>query len=142
VHKNAMITMRLLLYMQLAVAGTEPRLTLADAWTHTLGGNAVFDVLYGNRMLAEFGHMTTPRGQTVLTDFMTHASVGRIRRGHSYADTEQVLCEMAEEMGIGEQIVACMRQPGYVPESAFYAFTGRPDHIFLQPPETLAARIG
>ena len=60
-------------------------------------------------------------------------SVGRIRRNHSYQDTEKVLLEMAAARGQEEQVRRWMHAPGYLPESAMYSVVGEPSKIRLRP---------
>jgi hypothetical protein len=59
-------------------------------------------------------------------------STGQLRNGHIYADTERVLAEIAEDQGIGNRVRNWFQRPGYVPESLFYVFAGRPDRIHLR----------
>jgi hypothetical protein len=140
VQRNALLTMRLFVYMTLSVSGEEPHATLVDAWQRAQSTNALLDILRGNRRLEEWGGMLTRRGTPVITEFMNAASVGRLRPNHVYVDTERVLIEMAEEMGTADEVAMWLRAPGYVPESAFYAFIGRPERVLLQrPPAPLPA---
>ncbi len=134
VRRNAFVTVRLFINMALAVAGREPHRTLVDAWRRTQSGNAVLDILNGNPQLAYWGAQLTSRGVPVLLDFMQNASVGKVRTNHAYLDTERVLLEIARDMGVESNVRTWLQQPGYVPESAFYAFMGRPEQVFLQPP--------
>ena len=140
VRQNATVTMRLFIYMTLAASGREPYRTLIDVWRRTQAGNAVLDILYGNPHLEKWAGTQTRRGTPVLTDFMQRASVNRVRSNHAYVDTESVLVELAREMGVEEQVQTWLRSPGYVPESAFYAFVGRPEQVFLQPPDLVLAQ--
>ncbi len=140
VRQNATVTVRLFIYMTLAVSGREPHRTLIDAWRRTQSGNAVLDILHGNPHLQKWAGTQTPRGKPVLTDFMERASEDRVRSNHAYLDTESVLLELAREMGVEQEVQAWLRSPGYVPESAFYAFVGRPEQVFLQPPDLVLAQ--
>ncbi|MFI9297574.1 hypothetical protein [Streptomyces gardneri] len=64
-------------------------------------------------------------------DFMMNRSVGRLRGPHVYQNTEHVLGEIADDMGMGTKVRNWFRRPGYTPESLFYLFAGRPDRIRL-----------
>lgn len=130
VRRNATLMLRLFVYLRESLARAEPEASLLEVWHRTLGGNPINDVLHGNKRLAEWA--VQPTGDdVVLTHFMLRASVGRLRKGHVYLDTEQVLLDIAEEMGMSDNVRAWLRAPGYVPESAMYAFYGRPDLIRL-----------
>jgi hypothetical protein len=45
---------------------------------------------------------------------------------------ERVLGEIAEDRGQGARVRNWLRNPGYVPESLFYVFAGRPDCVFVR----------
>lgn len=121
---------RLFVYIRESLAGAAPEESLLAAWQRTLGGNPITDILQGNPRLEQWGHSAVG-DEVVLTDFMLNSSVGRLRAGHVYEDTETVLIEMAERMGMENQIRSWLRTPGYLPESAMYAFYGRPDRVRL-----------
>ncbi len=80
---------------------------------------------------------TTVDGLPVLVEFMSNRATGRIRLPHVYEDTEHVLGEITDEQGQGDRVRNWFRRPGYVPESLFYVFAGRPDRIHLTPPQLL-----
>ena len=70
----------------------------------------------------------------VIQEFMSVRSTGAIQLAHTYRDTENILLTIANEQGDGARIRQLLRAPGYVPESLFYMFAGRPDRILLRPP--------
>jgi hypothetical protein len=48
--------------------------------------------------------------------------------------SEAVLLEIAHSLGRKDEIANWLRSPGYLPESLFYAFIGRPEMIRLRAP--------
>ncbi|MFJ6686106.1 hypothetical protein [Streptomyces werraensis] len=72
---------------------------------------------------------------------MISRSAGRLRGAHIYQDTEQVLGEIADDQGRGEQVRNWFRRPGYVPESLFYLFAGRPERILISSMEKRVAAL-
>lgn len=72
---------------------------------------------------------------------MISRSAGRLRGAHIYQDTEQVLGEIADDQGRGEQVRNWFRRPGYVPESLFYLFAGRPERILISSMEERVAAL-
>ena len=136
VRHNAVLMVRLFVYIRESLAGAEPESSLLAAWHRTISGNPINDILQGNDRLAEWAHSPIRDG-VVLTDFMLNSFVGRLRKPHIYADTERVLTQIADEKGLGEQVSKWLRTPGYLPESAMYSFYGRPDQIRLAPPPVL-----
>ena len=62
---------------------------------------------------------------------MLTQSVGRIRKGHVYSDTEKIMQAMATERGKGVAFKAWLTNQGYVPESIFYMFLGWPERLIL-----------
>ena len=64
---------------------------------------------------------------------MIAESAGRLRTGRIYDDTEYVLGEIADNQGNGARVRNWFERPGYVPESLFYVFAGRPERVYLRP---------
>jgi hypothetical protein len=138
VRHNAMLMVRFFVYIGEVLAGRESHPNLLDVWHRTQASNAINDVLHGSRSLHDWGMSRTESSSSVVAEFMERRSVGRLRRGHIYSDTETVLCEMAKSMGIGSQVRNWLKRPGYVPESLFYVFVGRPDLIYFDEPFSAA----
>lgn len=129
VAHNAMLMMRFFLYIALSMTGAESFANVLDVWQHVQASNAINDLLHGSGHLAEFGRTRTPSGTAVLEEFMNTRSVGRLRKGHLHEDTEAVLVEIAKELNLDAQVANWLTSPGYLPESFFYAFVGRPELI-------------
>jgi hypothetical protein len=134
VAHNAMLMVRFFLYIGEVLAGRESHNNLLEAWHRTQASNAVNDVLQGSQRLQSWGMSSAASGRPVIEEFMGHGSTGRLRHGHVYADTEEVLGEIADATGNGPQVRNWFRRPGYVPESLFYLFIGRPDIIYFNDP--------
>jgi len=133
VFRNATLMVRFFVYVGEALANREPLKSMADILHRVLVSNAVNDIVNGNKtMLAWWGSNIGDR--TILEEFMSHRSSGRIRKSHVYADTERVLEEIASECGIREKFRAWLSSPGYIPESLFYTFIGWPERIVVQDP--------
>jgi hypothetical protein len=132
VTHNAMLMMRFFLYITEVLAGRERHSTLLDVWHHVQTSNAVNDVLSGSRSLQAWGRGRAANGRPVIVEFMAARSTGQLRKGHIYTDTERVLADIADDQGIGNRVRNWFQRPGYVPESLFYVFAGRPDRIHLQ----------
>ena len=49
--------------------------------------------------------------------------------------------DCADDQGRGEQVRNWFRRPGYVPESLFYLFAGRPDQILISSMEERVAAL-
>jgi hypothetical protein len=135
VWSNMLLTARLLANIAEVLAGNvNYGENLLQVWRHVQSGNAVLDILAGSKLLNAWGQSPTPTGRTVLEEFMTVRSVGRLHTGDIYAHTEVVLGAIADDMGVGDSVRNWFRTPGYVPESLFYAFAGSPERIHLQTP--------
>lgn len=131
VDHNAMLMVRFLANVveELNNPGRFP--TLLDVWHHVQTLNAVNDIVGASRSLQSWAMANSASGLPVLMDFMQNRSVGRLRGPHIYEDTERVLGEIADEMGVGAKVRNWFRRPGYTPESLFYIFAGRPERIHL-----------
>ncbi|WP_433530995.1 CHAT domain-containing protein [Micromonospora sp. CA-263727] len=138
VRHNAALMVRFFVYIGEVLAGRESHSNLLEVWHRTQASNAINDVLLASRSLHAWGRSRTESGSSVLAEFMERRSVGRLRRGHIYSDTEMVLCDMADSMGVGSQVRNWLKRPGYVPESFFYVFVGRPDSIYFDDPFSAA----
>jgi len=130
---NVQLMSRFLTYIAEAFAGREPHRSLAEIWHRTAVSNAVMDVLHAARPSDEWARSRFG-DSTVLQAFMRERSPGRLRLGSIYEDTQQVLLEMAAEVGMRERVEQWLTNPGYVPESLFYSFIGWPERIIAQDP--------
>jgi hypothetical protein len=141
VRHNSMLMMRFFLYMTEALKGREQHSNLLEVWHHVQMSNAINDILDGETSLHSWGMSNGPSGLPVLTEFMRLRAPGRLRWGHIYQDTEAVLGEIADEQGMGEMVRNWFKAPGYVPESLFYVFNGRPERIYLKPLNETALKV-
>lgn len=137
VFNNAVLMMRFFLYMTEVLAKREEYSSLLDAWHFVQTSNAINDILNGSRPLRAWGQAIMHTGRPLIEEFMNLRSKGRLRLSHIYKDTERVLETVADEEGIGDKVRSWLRSPGYVPESLFYTFAGRPERIFLRPPGSI-----
>lgn len=133
VTRNATLMIRFMVYLAEEVAKPGQFATILDLWHHVQKSNAVNDILDGSPSLRAWATSTTVSGHSVIREFSSRAS-GRLRLPHVYEDTERVLGEIADEQGQGKHVRNWFRRPGYVPESLFYVFAGRPDRIHLSFP--------
>ena len=133
VDRSAILMQRLLLYMEQAVAGKEPLYTLDEALYKALALNAVYDIETMSKRFMDW--MASPylgSGRSVIGEFKQQRASGRLRPYHIYRDTEEVLLEMATEMGDEKWVRAQLSNPGFLPETAFYVLIGSTDEIILQ----------
>ncbi|MGW1010938.1 CHAT domain-containing protein [Streptomyces termitum] len=132
VHRNTILTGRLLANLADHVINQGRHATLLEVWHHTQASNTVNDILGATPSLLEWGTERGPGGGlSPVEEFMISRSTGRLRGAHIYQDTEQVLGEIADDRGRGEQVRNWFRRPGYVPESLFYLFAGQPERIIV-----------
>ncbi|MFF7124218.1 CHAT domain-containing protein [Streptomyces sp. NPDC008240] len=130
VTRNATLMIRFMVYLAEEIAKPGQFATILDLWHHVQRSNAVTDILDGSPSLRAWATSTTINGHSVIREFCSRAS-GQLRLPHVYEDTERVLGEIADEQGQGKRVRNWFRRPGYVPESLFYVFAGRPDRIHL-----------
>lgn len=131
VFHNSTLMGRFFLYIRESAARREEHFNLLQVWHRAQASNAVIDILNGSESLRSWGYGLAANGRPVLEEFMNVHSVDRLR--NIYSDTEAVLGEIADEMGLGPKVRSWLRQPGYVPESLFYVFAGKPECIYLRP---------
>ena len=133
VAHNAILMGRLFVYVTEVMAQREEHATLLEVWHRVQTSNAINDILNGSNSLHSWGRSMAASGRPVLVEFMSVRSTGQLQMGHIYKDTERVLGAIADDQGEGERVRNWFRSPGYVPESLFYLFIGRPEHIYLRP---------
>lgn len=133
VQHNALLMVRFLLYIREALSRREEHSSLLEVWHRVQTSNAVNDVLGGSRSLRAWATSATASGRSVIEEFMIAESAGRLRTGRIYDDTEYVLGEIADNQGNGARVRNWFERPGYVPESLFYVFAGRPERVYLRP---------
>ena len=134
VRRNALLMSRFFVYLNEALAGRGNHRSVLEAWQHVQCLNAVHDIASSSDKFAAWIMSPHTTGLSVLKEFMTVRSKGGLRGGSVYEDTERLLLELAEEQGMANQVRGWMNTPGYMPESLFYNFMGRPGNVWLRPP--------
>jgi hypothetical protein len=129
VRRNATLMVRFFVYISETIEGRTHMRSLDEAWHFTFMSNAVNDILASNKSLGRWAH-AGEQENSVLTEFMQHKSVGRLRTSHVYEDSREVLQEIASERGNLTKFNAWLTR-GYLPESTFYAFLGWPEQMVL-----------
>lgn len=131
---------RFFIYIAEALNGDFSLRSIDEVWRHTATSNAVLDVTLGAPKVE--GWMWKEwKGRYGIKEFMESRSVGgRLRNSHVYADTEEIMQEMADERGKGPAFKAWLTNQGYVPESIFYVFLGYPERFVLCDKEFEKAR--
>lgn len=131
VFHNSTFMMRFLLYLSMAAVGEEAELNVLAVWHRVQANSVIQDIAYGSEQLMEWAHSKV--GDTSpIEEFMSSASRGRLRRGHSYEDAETVICEIADRRGDGQKVRAWLQNPGYLPETLMYTLVGYPELIRLR----------
>jgi hypothetical protein len=123
---------RFFVYLAEVLAGREDHSNILEIWHRVQSSNAINDIAYGSPQLSSWILNKRAGENSVLTEFMAIRSADRLHLGGAYSDTETVLAEIADEQGIGDRVRNWFRSPGYVPESLFYVFAGKPESIYLQ----------
>jgi hypothetical protein len=130
VRRNAMLMVRLFANIAETIRGNMPLRTFEDVWSHVVAGNAVNEIMSTTAGLLDV--LTEGSfDNSVLVEFMMRRSRGRLRLGHIYKDTEEILLEIARERGFSHQLRSVVESKNYFPESLFYTMIGRPDRIVI-----------
>lgn len=134
VRRNALLMMRFFLYLNEVIAGRGNQRSVLEVWQHVQCLNAVNDIAASSPKFLSWIMSPHTTGVSVLKEFMNVRSKGGLRGGSVYEDTERLLLELADEQGMASQVRAWLTTSGYVPESLFYNFMGRPGSVWLKPP--------
>ena len=132
VRHNTLLMGRFLANIAEVLAGREPHGNLLEVWHRVQAGNAVNDVLSATKWLRKWKNARYGKDSAVIVEFMLSRSAGRLHGGDVYAETEVILGEVADDLGVGHRVRSSIQDPGYVPESLFYGFSGRPERIYLR----------
>lgn len=135
---NAMLVQRVFLYMTEVLAGREDHGSFREVWHRVQTSNAVHDVTSAPPAFLKWFMSRPDGGPSPHELFKNVRSAGRIRLGNVYSDTEDVLREIAEDLGDLDRVNGWIKGQGYVPESAFYCLVGNPERIYLQQSSRLA----
>ncbi|KXI32564.1 MULTISPECIES: CHAT domain-containing protein [Bacillus] len=133
VFRNALLTIRLFVYICEALNGRGNFRTLSDAWKWVVSSNAVNEVLASSKTLQKWVQ-SKENGHSILEDFYLERSKGRLRTGFFYTDTISILGEMAKESGIENEFESLISSQGVFPESSFYIWSGSPENVILTEP--------
>lgn len=131
VRRNATLTVRLFTYILNAIKGGRQFRSLDEAWEFVVASNAVHEILASSKRLLEWSLERLPGKLSPIEEFMSRRSIGRLRKGHVYTDTFDILSEIADEHGMREHLEAVKSSPGFFPESCFYVLTGAPENVII-----------
>lgn len=134
VYRNALLVIDLFVSILEALEGEGRFRSLDEAWHFTVARNALNEILESSKPLNEWAHRRAPHKQSPIDKFWLSKSLGRLRTGHIYSDTLQILREIAEEDGLREHLEAVSSSTGFFPESCFYVMTGAPETVILKDP--------
>jgi hypothetical protein len=134
VRRNALLTQRLLYAIGSRVdRGTPLGDTIREVWHWIQWSNAVLDIAGATPRFLDW-FMTRPAGQSRSpqeTFRLERGHFERVRPGHVYGDSEELLIEIADALGAGDRVRSWIRGTGYLPESAMYCLVGEPERILL-----------
>ena len=128
VFKHGILMSRFFVYLAEALSGRGTHQNLAEIWHFVVTSNAVAEILLDAtrtpQWLRECAHQ-------ILAEFMNNRSAGKVRRGHLYVDTEELLAEILDERGLGTKFREWLSRQGYIPQSLFYVAMGWPERIIV-----------
>ena len=129
VRHNALLMGRLFANLAKAVCTGDNRFkTFQDVWHFTATTNALHDILAGNESMRIWAS-EKKNGQSVIDQCFSERASGKLRPTHIYDDTVALLKEIAHEERIEGKFDSWLANPGFVPESIFYAILGWPDRV-------------
>ncbi|MED4810930.1 hypothetical protein [Bacillus atrophaeus] len=134
VFRNAVLTIRLFVYICEALSGRGNLRTLSDAWKWVVSSNAVNEIFASSRNLQKWAQSKANGGLSVVETFGLERSKGRLRTGFFYTDTISILGEMAKETGVQNEFESLISSQGVFPESSFYVWSGVPENVILTEP--------
>jgi hypothetical protein len=134
VFRNALLTIRLFVYICEALSGRGNLRTLSDVWKWVVSSNAVNEVFASSRNLQKWAQSKAYGRMSIIEAFGLERSKGRLRPGFFYTDTISILGEMAKETGVQNEFESLISSQGVFPESSFYIWSGAPENVILTEP--------
>lgn len=129
--RNAIILTRFFTYLIEAQKGSRQYRNVLEAWTGVTAGNAIHEIMYASSQLTKWMYGKNERGELRLMDFELNRANRRMRFGHAYEDTVQILKKMLAEEGMEGKFDSILNTERYFPESLFYQFLGYPENLLL-----------
>lgn len=133
VKRNAILLLRFFTDIFAVRDGWSHMRTLDQVWCHTVGSNAVHEILSSSDKLNEWAN-TEKNGTFPVSEFKKQAFDGKVRTTHTYEDTKKLLRKLAVIDGMEKYFDAVIRDDNYFPESVFYQLIGSPENIFVRNP--------
>lgn len=131
VPKNALLMIRLFVYIIEAQNGRIPCRTLDEVWRFVVATNAVNEIVMMTDKLYGWAHTPAQNGKTPIEEFCNNLSVGKLRSTHCYQDTINILVKLAERDGMLKYLNPVVIGENYFPESIFYQLMGYPEKVII-----------
>lgn len=131
VKRNSLLLARLFSYIVDSLNGDTRFRTFAELWHFVSGSNALHDILSGNSQMDHWANTGRDAISSVQGEFKMKASIGRLRGGHLYEDSINILRDIATQRKMSSKFKAWINT-GYLPETLFYLVLGFPDKLFLK----------
>ena len=133
VRRNTILLLRFFTDIFGVRDGWSPMRTLDEVWCHTVGTNAVHEILSSSDKLNKWAN-TEKNGTFPVSEFKKQAFSEKVRTTHVYEDTKKLLRKLAVRDGMEKYFDAIIRDDNYFPESVFYQLIGFPENIFVKNP--------
>jgi len=133
VIENSSITQRFFFYISETLEGYHDCMDLADAWKRVINANIFSSILNSTKKLSKWSLMKNSEEKTPYELFFEKIKEKGEIPGEIHLQTVEILKEIAEEAGIGENFEINLERNGYITEGMFYIFSGYPEKVLIQP---------
>lgn len=130
VDRNALLMKRLLLNIVFTQNGENEFDNLGELWCFVATSNAIAEIVHSNLFVQKWIEEENRKGVNIEKEFILRSRM-RIKNTNIYEDTLKVLCEIATDDRIKDNLTQLTKTENYFPESLFYCMHGFPENVIF-----------
>jgi len=130
VDRNALLMKRFLLNIIYTQKGENEFKNLGELWSFVVTSNALAEIVHSNLFVQRWIEEENKKGISIEKEFKLRSRM-RLKNTNIYEDTLKVLCEIATDQRIKNNLTQLAKSENYFPESLFYCMYGFPENIIF-----------
>lgn len=130
VDRNALLMKRLILNIVFTLKKESGFKNLSELWSFVSTSNAFDDIVHSNKFLIRWIEDERNRGRDIEKEFKLRSEM-KITNINIYEDILKVLCDIATDDKMKNNLNKLIKTEDYFPESLFYCIYGFPENIIF-----------
>ncbi|EDT74387.1 hypothetical protein [Clostridium butyricum] len=130
VDRNALLMKRLILNIVFTLKKESGFKNLSELWSFVSTSNAFDDIIHSNKFLIRWIEDERNRGRDIEKEFKLRSEM-KITNINIYEDILKVLCDIATDDKMKNNLNKLIKTEDYFPESLFYCIYGFPENIIF-----------